>query len=146
MGRIINYALPHSRHSTRLLLPGVPWGHHVKTEAESVKGKRESGRAAKRNQKEAKKGWYSEMIYKRDQHWHMDVTINGVRYREALNTTDWREAQRLEKKRLAEIQGGKGASKSGREFGRKTFRDAVETFLQDRVGHVAERTIQFEKE
>src|SRR5439155_23228937 len=33
-----------------------------------------------------------EMIYKRGGHWHMDVTVHGVRYREALDTTDKREA------------------------------------------------------
>lgn len=44
------------------------------------------------------------MIYKRQKHWHMDVTINGVRYREGLDTTDRREALRLEKKRVWEIQ------------------------------------------
>ena len=54
----------------------------------------------------------------------MDVTVNGIRYREALNTTDRREATRLEKKRVAEIQAGKGASKSGREFARKPFNEA----------------------
>src|ERR1700722_2398153 len=27
----------------------------------------------------------SSMIYKRTGHWHLDVTIHGVRYREALN-------------------------------------------------------------
>jgi hypothetical protein len=59
------------------------------------------------------------MIYKRKAHWHMDVTIHGVRYREALDTTDRREAVRLEKKRVAEILAGKAASKSGREFARK---------------------------
>jgi|GEM_PF-3676401 len=31
------------------------------------------------------------MIYKRIGHWHLDVTIHGVRYREALNTTDKRQ-------------------------------------------------------
>ncbi len=55
------------------------------------------------------------MIYKRDEHWHMEVTINGVRYREALDTTDKREALGLEKKRVGEIQQGRAVSKSGRE-------------------------------
>jgi hypothetical protein len=32
----------------------------------------------------------SSMIYKRTGHWRLDVTIHGVRYREALNTTDKR--------------------------------------------------------
>jgi hypothetical protein len=51
----------------------------------------------------------------------MDVVISGVRYREALKTTDRREAATLEKKRVGEIQQGKGVSKSGREFARKPF-------------------------
>ena len=43
------------------------------------------------------------MVYKRGHHWHMDVSINGVRYREALHTTDQREARTLVKSRIAEI-------------------------------------------
>ena len=35
------------------------------------------------------------MIHKRSNRWHMDVTIQGTRYREALNTTDRREASAL---------------------------------------------------
>jgi integrase len=87
-----------------------------------------------------------EMIYKRGGHWHVDVTVHGVRYREALDSTDKREALALEKKRVGEILAGKAASKSGREFGRKPFSEAAKLFLEDRKGHVSERTIQFEKE
>jgi len=52
----------------------------------------------------------------------MDLTVNGVSYREALDTTDRREAVALEKKRVGEIQQGKGASKAGREFARLLLR------------------------
>jgi integrase len=86
------------------------------------------------------------MIYKRKGHWHLDVAIHGVRYREALNTTDKREAKELEKDRVAEIKQGKGASKTGREFARKPFREAATAYLEERKPHVAERTIQFENE
>ncbi len=86
------------------------------------------------------------MIYKRKKHWHMDVTVNGVRYREALNTTDRREALALEKRRVAEIHQGKGASPTGREFARKPFGAAADQFLEERKPHVAERTVQFEHE
>ncbi len=85
------------------------------------------------------------MIYKRGGHWHMDATVAGVRYREALDTTDRREASALEKKRIAEIQAGKGASKSGREFARKPFNAAADLFLEDRKPHVAERTYVLER-
>src|SRR5579885_2933953 len=67
----------------------------------------------------------SSMIYKRIGHWHLDVTIHGVRYREALNTTDKRQAKELEKNRIAEIKQGKNASKTGREFARKPFCEGV---------------------
>jgi integrase len=86
------------------------------------------------------------MIYKRDKHWHIDVTIHGIRYREALDTSDRREALALEKKRVAEILAGKAASKSGREFARKPFSEAAKLYLEERKPHVAERTQQFEKE
>jgi integrase len=86
------------------------------------------------------------MTYKRGKHWHMDVVVNGVRYREALDTTDGREARTLEKKRVGEIQQGKAASKSGREFARKPFKDAADLYLEERKPHVSERTVQFERE
>ena len=86
------------------------------------------------------------MIYKRSGHWHLDVTVQGVRYREALDTTDKRQAKELEKDRVAAIKQGKGASKTGREFARKSFSDAARVYLEERKPHVAERTMQFEKE
>ena len=86
------------------------------------------------------------MIYKRKGHWHVDVVIHGVRYREALDTTDKRQAKELEKTRIAEIKQGKGASKTGRVFARKPFSEAAAAYLEERKPHVAERTTQFEKE
>lgn len=86
------------------------------------------------------------MIYKRDEKWHLDVTVQGVRYREALNTTDKRQAKELEKTRVSEIKQGKGASKSGRDFARKSFSEAATIYQTERKPHVAERTMQFERE
>lgn len=79
------------------------------------------------------------MIYKRSGRYYLDVTIQGVRYREALNTTDRRQAKELEKNRIAEIKQGKGASKSGREFARKQFSEAGAVYLE------ANRTSQSER-
>ena len=86
------------------------------------------------------------MIYKRGGHWHVDVTVHGVRYREALDTTDKREALALEKKRVSEILAGKAASKSGKDFARKPFREAATVYVEHRRGRVAERTTQLEIE
>ncbi len=76
----------------------------------------------------------------------MDVTICGVRYREALHTTDRREALALEKKRVAEIQAGKGASKSGRDFARLPFDVAADRFTEERRVMVSARTLQLDRE
>jgi site-specific recombinase XerC len=86
------------------------------------------------------------MIYKRGGHWHVDVTVNGVRYREALDTTDRREALALEKKRVGEILAGKAASKGGKDFARKPFIEAATVYVEHRKGRVAERTTQLEIE
>ena len=86
------------------------------------------------------------MIYKRGNHWHVDVMVCGVRYREALHTSDRREALGLEKQRVAEIQAGKGASKSGRELARSPFGAAADQFSEERHPHVSERTAQLDRE
>jgi integrase len=86
------------------------------------------------------------MVYKRNGRWHLDVTMHGVRYREALDTTDKRVAKELEKNRIAEINQGKGASKTGRAFARKPFSEAAKVYLEERKPHVSERTGQFERE
>jgi integrase len=64
----------------------------------------------------------------------------------ALNTTDKRQAKELEKNRIAEIKQGKNASKTGREFARKPFYEAVKVYLEEREPHVSGRTMQFETE
>jgi integrase len=107
----------------------------------SIPRAKEEGTEASRQRKGG-----NEMTYKRGGHWHMDVTVHGVRYREALNTTDGREAKNLEKDRIAALKQGKGASRSGREFARKPFGEAATLYLAERKPHVSERTAQFEKE
>src|SRR5579859_3395128 len=86
------------------------------------------------------------MIYKRTGHWHLDVTIHGVRYREALNTTDKRQAKELEKNRIAQIKQGENASKTGRGVARKPCHEDVKVYLEEREPQVSERTMQFEAE
>jgi hypothetical protein len=86
------------------------------------------------------------MIVKRGGHRHLNTTINGTRYREALNTTDIREARRLAKLRVADIHNGKGSSTAGRKFGRLPFEQAAEQFIEERKPQVSERTIRLERE
>ncbi len=87
------------------------------------------------------------MIYKRKGHWHLDVTIQGVRYREALDTHRQATSEGTgEGSHRGEFKQGKGASKTGREFARKPFSEAATVYLEERKPHVSERTMQFEKE
>jgi integrase len=86
------------------------------------------------------------MIYKRNGHWHLDVTIQGVRYREALGTTDERKAKGLEKNRIAEIVQGKNASRMDRDFARMGFSAAADAFVEERRPHVSDRTAQLDRE
>jgi hypothetical protein len=42
-------------------------------------------------------------LWRRGRQYWMDATINGERHREALGTTDWPEAKRLEKERVVSL-------------------------------------------
>lgn len=85
-------------------------------------------------------------LWKRGGTWWADVTVNGRRYRESLKTTDKREAKSREKELVASIQAGKVGSPSGKAFARLPFDQAAEIYLAERIGRVADRTIQFERE
>ena len=85
------------------------------------------------------------MIRKRGDHWHLDIFLNGIRYREPLHTTDKREGKELEKRRVAEILSGKGSSLAGREFARLPFTTALERLMEERKPHVAPKTQEVDK-
>lgn len=85
-------------------------------------------------------------VFKRGGRFYMDATIQGARHREALETTDHREAKTKAQDRLVEIKAGKGASKSGKDFARKPFGEAAEVFIEERRVHVSERTHQLDRE
>ena len=75
-------------------------------------------------------------LYKRKKTWWTDFSVNGVRYRVSLDTSDWREAQSREKERIAEAQAGK-LSIASQSFARLAFTEALDRYLADRAMHVA---------
>jgi len=86
-------------------------------------------------------------VYKRNKTYHVDVTVNGVRYRQSLGTGNWQEAQRRHKELIASILEGKAAPPAGREsFANLPLEDALDEFVQGRIGRVSERTTQIERE
>jgi len=58
-------------------------GARKKPHARRAIGMGQAGRAPERQREENQRRRQIEMIYKRMGHWHLDVTIHGVRYREA---------------------------------------------------------------
>ena len=77
------------------------------------------------------------MIYKRGKWYHMDDTVNGVRYRLPLRTKNWQEALRLEKEKITAMAQGKAAVNGA---ARQSFEAAVDAYLQNRKLHSAPRT------
>jgi integrase len=84
-------------------------------------------------------------LYKRGKTWHTDFTVNGERFRQSLETTDWREAQSKQKELIAQASAGKLTHKT-HEFSRLGFSDAAEKHLKDRLPRLADRSSQTERE
>src|SRR5271170_1529442 len=84
-------------------------------------------------------------LYKRGKTWHTDFTVNGQRFRQSLDTTDWREAQAKEKELIAQASEGKITPKA-QAFYRLGFTTAAQRHLEDRTPHLAPKRIDTEKE
>ena len=84
-------------------------------------------------------------LVKRGKTWHTHFFVDSQRFRQSLETSDWREAQSKERELISAAEKGKlAATKQG--FARLAFREAAERFLQDRIPHLAPRSIQTERE
>src|SRR5215471_16706821 len=84
-------------------------------------------------------------LVKRGKTWHTHFFVDGQRFRQSLNTSDWREAQAKEKELIAAAKAGRlSATKQG--FSRLTFREGAEQFLQDRIPSLAILSIRTERE
>ncbi len=70
-------------------------------------------------------------LVKRGKTWHTHFFLDGVRYRQSLETRDWREAQSKEKDLIAKAAQGKlNASHKG--FAGLSFEQAAETYFEGR--------------
>src|SRR5262245_36610440 len=83
-------------------------------------------------------------LFKRNRWYWMDDVLNGIRYRLPLKTTNWQEAKRFEKEKLAEIAQGKAGSHG--KTARQTFNAAADAFLEERQLHKAAKTYTTERE
>jgi len=100
---------------------------------------------AKVHSESRRKGVVHMALYKRKKTWWTDFSVNGQRFRESLDTSDWREAQAKEKELIAQASQGKLAIGS-LQFGRMAFSSAADSYVEERLPRLSPRTIQTEKE
>ena len=84
-------------------------------------------------------------LFRRNKTWWTDFSVNGQRFRQSLDTIDWREALREEKKLIAQAETGK-LSSSGRSFARLAFIEAAERYLDSRKLELSERSQKKERQ
>src|SRR6516164_740725 len=84
-------------------------------------------------------------LFKRNKTWHTDFFVDGQRFRQSLNTTDWREAQAREKALIAQATQGKLAPVT-QQFARLAFGEAADKFLQSRQLDLCEASRKKERQ
>jgi hypothetical protein len=68
-------------------------------------------------------------LYKRGKTWHTDFSVNGQRFRQSLDTSDWREAQKKEKQLINAASEGKLSATRRTNLAGAEFSVAVPTFF-----------------
>ena len=84
-------------------------------------------------------------LFKRNKTWWTDFSVNGVRYRQSLDTTDWRQAQADEKNLIADATRGKLAPAS-KKFARLAFGEAADRYLDNRHLELSDRSYKKERQ
>jgi len=79
-------------------------------------------------------------LWKRGKQYWMDVIIRGHRYREPLDTTDWREARRIERERVQEIESrGPVPTGNSKAYAALDVASAIDAYAQERRAQVSAR-------
>src|SRR5262245_34993726 len=84
-------------------------------------------------------------IFKRNKKWWIDVTVEGVRFRQSLATANWQEAQSKAARFQVEAEDGKVATPRA-EFNRLGFSAAVDRYIEERKPDLKPRSYQTEVE
>jgi integrase len=78
-------------------------------------------------------------LVKRGKTWHTHFFVDGRRFRQSLETSDWREAQSKEKELISRASQGQLAPES-QQFSKLNIAEAIERYLADRAAHVQPRS------
>jgi hypothetical protein len=84
-------------------------------------------------------------LFRRGKWWWTDFSVNGQRFRQPLDTTDWREARAEEKRRITLAETGR-LTVTSQKLARVAFSEAAERYMADGKTRWAPRTIQTERE
>ena len=84
-------------------------------------------------------------LFRRNKTWYADFTVNGQRYKQSLQTSDWRQALSREKELIGQASVGKLAP-SSQQFAKLAFTEAADRYIADRLAHLAPRSIVTENE
>jgi integrase len=84
-------------------------------------------------------------LVKRGKTWHTHFFVDGQRYRQSLETSDWREAQAREKALIAQASQGK-LTPAGQRFSRLNLNEALDRYLEDRAARVTTRSHRSESD
>jgi integrase len=84
-------------------------------------------------------------LKKRGNTWHTHFFVDGRRFRQSLETSDWREAQKKERQLMIQASQGKLAAGT-QQFAKLPFADAAQQNLKERTAHLAPRSVQTEQE
>jgi len=84
-------------------------------------------------------------LKKRGKTWHTHFVVNGQRFRQSLNTTDWREAQAKEKDLIADAREGK-LTQTASSLARQPFELAADDYTTARMLELAPASRAKEKQ
>jgi hypothetical protein len=84
-------------------------------------------------------------LFRRNKTWWTDFSVNGQRFRMSLDTTDWRDSLKEEKKLIVQAQTGK-LSAAGQSFARLAFTEAAERYLDSRKLELSDRSLEKERQ
>jgi len=84
-------------------------------------------------------------LKKRGKTWHTHFFVDGQRFRQSLETSDWREAQAKEKVLIAAAKAER-LNASSENFARLTFEDAAQKYLLGRSPELSKSSQQKERQ
>ena len=84
-------------------------------------------------------------LVKRGKTWHTDFSVGGQRFRQSLETTDWRKAQAKQTELIAEAKARKLAP-TAQQFAKLGFHEAGNRYLDGRKLELAAASLKKERQ